>query len=81
MANTQIVKQKSNSISPKVLLHSKWTKISVVNKERHFVVSDVEFNEDKKIIRCVIQAVISDAEYAIDWRTLKDGKQWLIGWR
>ena len=43
--------------------------------------TDIEFNEDKKIIRCVIQAVINHAEYAINWRSLKDGKQWLIGWR
>ncbi|WP_372880468.1 TIGR02450 family Trp-rich protein [Psychromonas sp.] len=70
-----------NRISPKALLHSKWTKTTVVNKERHFVVTEIEFNEDKKIIRAVIQAVINHAEYEIDWRELKDGNLWLIGWQ
>ena len=82
MADTQVVqKPKINRISPKALLHSKWTKIAVVNKERHFVVTEVEFNEEKKIIRCVIQAVINHAEYEIDWRELKNGNVWLIGWQ
>ncbi len=82
MADTQIVqRQKINRISPKALLHSKWTKTTVVNKERHFVVTEIEFNEDKKIIRAVIQAVINHAEYEIDWRELKDGNLWLIGWQ
>ncbi|MGB5446988.1 MAG: TIGR02450 family Trp-rich protein [Psychromonas sp.] len=70
-----------NRISPKSLLQSKWTKITVVNKERHFVVTELEFDEDKKIIRCVIQAVINHAEYEINWRELKDKNQWLIGWQ
>ncbi|MFT6925294.1 MAG: tryptophan-rich hypothetical protein [Psychromonas sp.] len=74
-------RQSANRISHKSLLHSKWTKIPVLNKEKHFIVSELEFNEDQTIIRCVIQAVINRAEYEINWRSLKDPKQWLIGWR
>lgn len=86
MVSDRIVHKQSeneniNRFSHKSLLHSKWTKIAVVNKEKHFIVSDLEFDEDKKIIRCVIQAVINHAEYEINWRSLKDGRQWLIGWR
>lgn len=79
--NRQSVKESINPVNHKSLLQSKWTKLTVFNKEKHFIVSDLEFNEDKKIIRCVIQAVINQAEYEINWRSLKDGKEWLIGWR
>jgi len=81
MVNRQSGNESINTVNHKSLLHSKWTKLTVFNKEKHFIVTDLEFNEDKKIIRCVIQAVINHAEYDINWRSLKDAKQWLIGWR
>lgn len=69
-----------NKISPKVLLHSKWTASVPVNREKHFAVTEVEFDEDKKVIRCVIQAVYSSNEYEINWRDLKQPSQWRQGW-
>jgi len=75
------VNESINPVNHKSLLHSKWTKLTVFNKEKHFIVTELELNEDKKIIRCVIQAVINQAEYDINWRSLKDGNEWLIGWR
>ena len=69
-----------NSVNPKALLHSKWTKQQVENKEKHFVVTEVEFNENKKVVHCVIQAVISHNEYDINWRDLKNSKLWRQGW-
>lgn len=81
MVSRQSVNENINTVNPKSLLHSKWTKLTVFNKEKHFIVSELEFNEDKKIIGCVIQAVINHAEYDINWRSLKDAKEWLIGWR
>jgi len=80
-SNNESTNESNNPVNHKSLLHSKWTKITVLNKEKHFIVSELEFNEDKKIIHCVIQAVINQAEYDINWRSLKDGNQWLIGWR
>ena len=70
-----------NKLSPKSLLHSKWTRIQVQNKEKHFVIIKVKFDEDQKIIECVIQAVISNNEYHIDWRELKNNNLWKIGWQ
>ncbi|MFT4837088.1 MAG: tryptophan-rich hypothetical protein [Psychromonas sp.] len=81
MVSREKINKNINPVSPKSLINSKWTKITVLNKEKHFIVSEVEFNEDKKIVRCVMQAVINHAEYDINWRSLKDGKQWLIGWK
>ena len=70
-----------NKLSPKSLLHSKWTRTHVQNKEKHFVIIKVKFDEDQKIIECVIQAVINNNEYDIDWRDLKDNNLWKIGWQ
>lgn len=70
-----------NKVVPKSLLNSKWTKCEVVRKEKHFVITEVEFDENQKCIRCLIQAVINLNTYEIDWRTLKNPAQWKIGWQ
>lgn len=70
-----------NKISPKKLLHSKWTKMSISNKEKHFVVTSIEFNEDQSVTACIITAVMNNNEYQINWRDLKDPLQWKIGWQ
>ncbi|MFO6422465.1 TIGR02450 family Trp-rich protein [Motilimonas sp. KMU-193] len=69
-----------NQVLAKKLLHSKWTKVSPTHKEKHFIISEVEYDEDNKVVRCVIQAVYSNNEYEIDWRELKQAKQWRTGW-
>jgi len=70
-----------NKISPKSLLHSKWTKIEVLNKEKHFVITHIEFDEDNRVIECLIQAVMTKNDYPINWRELKDSQQWKLGWK
>lgn len=70
-----------NKVNPKTLLNSKWTKIVVSNKEKHFIVVEVEFDEDKKVSLCVIEAVINNQQYQINWRDLKVPTQWKIGWQ
>lgn len=69
-----------NKISPKALLRSKWTKTAINNKEKHFIITKVEFDEDKNVIQCIIEAVINNNEYEINWRDLKDKQQWRLGW-
>jgi hypothetical protein len=34
-----------NKINPKKLLKSKWTAVTAVNKEKHFIISEIEFDE------------------------------------
>jgi len=70
-----------NRISPKKLLRSKWTAVSPVRKERHFMVIDVEYDEDGLVVSCCIEAVMSKRESYIDWKDLKDEGIWLQGWR
>ena len=70
-----------NQISPKKLLHSKWTKINVSNKEKHFIVTAVDFDEQQLVIDCRITAVMNNNEYQINWRDLKNPGQWKMGWQ
>lgn len=70
-----------NKVMPKKLLNSKWTKMVVKNKEKHFIITEVEFDETQKVEHCLIQAVINHNDYAIDWRDLKDPQQWKAGWK
>ncbi|AAZ27200.1 TIGR02450 family Trp-rich protein [Colwellia psychrerythraea] len=70
-----------NKVSPKALMHSKWTKMSVDNQEKHFVITKVIFDDKQRVIECVIEAVISHNEYPINWRDLKNSLHWKIGWQ
>jgi tryptophan-rich hypothetical protein len=70
-----------NRINPAKLLHSKWTAVSPQNKEKHFLVSDIEFDEDGLVIACQLEAVISNNSYDIDWTELKNTEKWLQGWK
>ncbi|WP_299265849.1 TIGR02450 family Trp-rich protein [uncultured Psychrosphaera sp.] len=70
-----------NRVNPKALLNSKWTAMLVNNKEKHFIVIDVEFDDEQKVSLCVIEAVINNQQYQINWRDLKDPTKWKIGWQ
>ncbi len=69
-----------NKVSAKKLLHGKWTKVTPSNKEKHFIITEVDYDENSKVTRCVIQAVYSHNEYEINWRDLKQPHLWRIGW-
>lgn len=70
-----------NKVSPKKLLNSKWTKVDVQNKEKHFAITLVKFDEEQRVTDCVIEAVISNNQYDIDWRDLKLSDKWRVGWQ
>jgi len=70
-----------NKINPKKLLNSKWTAVKPQNKEKHFIITEVEFDEDNLVILCVIEAVISQRSSPINWQELKNDSHWLHGWQ
>jgi len=70
-----------NRIHPKKLLRSKWTAAQPVNKEKHFIISEMEFDEEGNVVRCVIEAVMTKRERELDWHDLKDTQQWRQGWK
>lgn len=70
-----------NRINPKKLRNSKWTAVAPVNRERHFVVVEVTFDEDElEVVDCVIEAVLTRRRRHIDWQELKDEGRWRFGW-
>lgn len=70
-----------NKISPKKLLASKWTAVTPTNKEKHFIITEVEFDDEGVVIACYIEAVMSKRAESIDWRDLKDNSRWACGWQ
>ncbi|NKI35768.1 TIGR02450 family Trp-rich protein [Wenzhouxiangella sp. XN79A] len=69
-----------NRIHPKKLRNSKWTAVEPVNREKHFLVTEVEYDEEQNVVACTLQAVLSKRETAIDWRELTDRSRWRQGW-
>lgn len=69
-----------NKINAKKLLNSKWTAVQPANKEKHFIVSEVEFDEEGLVVLCCIEAVISKRSMSINWHDLKDEGNWRFGW-
>lgn len=70
-----------NKLSPKKLLNSKWTASSPINKEKHFLIVDVEVDDQQVITACTLQAIMSKRDIDIEWRDLKDAQKWAQGWK
>jgi tryptophan-rich hypothetical protein len=70
-----------NPINPKKLLNSKWTAMQPENKQKHFMITAVEFDDEQNVVSCIIQALMDKHEAAIDWRDLRDKKKWGQGWK
>ena len=70
-----------NNINPKKLLNSKWTAVTPTNKEKHFLVNEIEIDEEGTVVSTSIEAVISKRTIAIDWHDLKDDGKWILGWK
>ncbi len=68
-------------INPKKLLNSKWTAVKPVNKEKHFMITELKFDEEGEVIHCLIEAIISNRTEPIEWKMLKNTDVWLQGWK
>jgi tryptophan-rich hypothetical protein len=72
----------SNALSPKKLLHTKWTAVEPRNREKHFLVTRVVEPEPpgSPVVSVEIEAVHSKRAWIIGWRELTDVTQWRRGW-
>jgi tryptophan-rich hypothetical protein len=70
-----------NRVNPKKLLNSKWTVVKPVNKEKHFIIVEVEYDEDATVVECIIEAVMTKRRWSLDWRDLNNSSLWLAGWK
>ncbi len=70
-----------HQINPKKLLRSKWTAVKPKHKEKHFMVTELEFDEEGNVIYCLLEAVLTKRATAIDWQQLKNSAEWQHGWQ
>lgn len=70
-----------NRINPAKLLMTKWSAAEPKQKERHFIVTRLIYNEAGTINACELEAVINKKVYQIDWQELKDSTLWIMGWK
>lgn len=73
---------KSLNLNPKKLLHSKWTAVKPVNKEKHFMVTKlVILDPQTQVIEAVeIEAVMTGRVQRMDWHALQNRDVWKQGW-
>ena len=73
---------KSNPVSPKKLLLSKWTAVVPQNKEKHFLVSAVITPEiaDHPVTEIELEAALTGRIQRMAWRELKNASKWKRGW-
>ena len=71
-----------NPLNPKKLMLSKWTAVTPVAKQKHFLVSKV--SEPAQLTDAIeyveIEAVFSKATQIISWRDLQNDTIWRQGW-
>jgi tryptophan-rich hypothetical protein len=73
---------KRNPVNRKKLPNSKWTAVSPINREKHFLVLDwVRDEEGRPTDYLAIEAILTNVVREIHWRKLEDSEHWRIGWR
>ena len=70
-----------HKINPRKLLNSKWTAVTPVRKEKHFMVTEVEFDEEGIVTLCSIESLISKRSIPINWHDLTNENNWVQGWK
>lgn len=70
-------------LSPKKLLHSKWTAVVPHNKEKHFIVTQVIMPDEvgAAIEWIELEAVHSRRSQRMHWRDLTTCERWVQGWK
>jgi tryptophan-rich hypothetical protein len=71
-----------NPLNAKKLLHTKWTAVAPLAKEKHFMVTRVLLPEPPavRIEEVELEAVHSKRVQRLDWRLLTDASLWRQGW-
>lgn len=74
--------QLSTKLNAKKLLHSKWTAVSPVNKEKHFIISQVIAPDlpNTAIEFIELEAVCSQRKQILSWQSLSNHQVWKQGW-
>ncbi len=62
-------------------MNSKWTAVKPVGKQKHFIVTEVEFDDEGTVTSCLVEAVMSKWVFPIQWQDLKSTDHWIQGWK
>jgi tryptophan-rich hypothetical protein len=69
-----------NRVQKNKLKLSKWTAVESIDKEKHFIVTDL-LDEESAIPSVVLEAIYSKRALIFPWTELKDDSVWRHGWR
>ncbi|MCO4785895.1 TIGR02450 family Trp-rich protein [Marinomonas atlantica] len=69
----------TKKLNPNKLLLSKWTSTVPKNKEKHFIVTRLDRDEDEVVIDIILEAVYTKNTYQLPWQALLDDL-WQQGW-
>ncbi len=74
--------QLSTKLNAKKLLHIKWTADSPVNKEKHFIISQViALDFPNTAIEFIeLEVVYSQRKQILSWQSLSNHQVWKQGW-
>jgi tryptophan-rich hypothetical protein len=70
-----------NRLNPGKLLLSKWTAAHPVNREKHFLVTELFRNEEGTVLEIELQAVLTQRSERLAWQTLQNDEAWRMGWK
>jgi tryptophan-rich hypothetical protein len=70
-----------NMINPRKLLLSKWTAAVPVNREKHFLVTELFEDEEGVVQEIELQAVLTRRSARLPWQVLRDAHSWRMGWK
>jgi tryptophan-rich hypothetical protein len=77
-----MAKSSTTRLNPQKLLLSKWTAVSPLDREKHFLVSKLIAPEPEQALTYVeLEAIYSNRKQIVPWRDLTDMSRWLQGWR
>jgi tryptophan-rich hypothetical protein len=68
-------------LNPRKLLLSKWTAVRPLNREKHFLVSEVFCDDEGVVLEVELQAVLTQRAERLPWQALQDMQTWKMGWQ
>jgi tryptophan-rich hypothetical protein len=68
-------------LNPRKLLLSKWTAVRPLNREKHFLVSEVFCDDEGVVLEIELQAVLTHRVERLPWHALQDMQTWKMGWQ
>nr|WP_232849525.1 TIGR02450 family Trp-rich protein [Pseudomonas capsici] len=70
-----------NTINPRKLLLSKWTAAVPLNREKHFLVTELFKDEEGTVLEIELQAVMTHRSERLPWQVLQNSEVWRMGWK